>query len=63
MKLKDLERDISLVEKSINQMECINQDVVRMENQVEHVRDDMLKELHNLERNASLSLQEDMAPN
>jgi len=63
LKLKDLERDISLVEKSINQMECINQDVVRMENQVEHVRDDMLKELHNLERNASLSLQEDMAPN
>lgn len=63
MKLKDLERDISLVEESISQMKSINRDVARMESQVVHVRDDMLHELNVMERNANQSLRGNETPN
>ena len=52
MKLRDLEEDIKIMEETVAKMESLNKEVVDMEVQVDHVRHDLVEELHQMEENA-----------
>ena len=49
MKLKDLEKDIELMEQTVKKMESLNKNVQEMDQQVDKVQKDMVQELHTLE--------------
>ena len=50
MKLKDLEKDIALMEQTVKKMESLNRNVQDMDQQVDKVQKDMVQELQSLER-------------
>ena len=52
MKLKDLEKDIAIMEDTLQKMATINKEVEDMENQVDGVRKDLVEELHTMDENA-----------
>ncbi len=52
MKLKDLEKDIKLMEQTVEKMQSLNKNVQKMDNQVDKVHKDLVDELHTLERQA-----------
>jgi len=47
MKLKDLEKDITMMENTVEQMKSLNQGVSELEDQLEVVKQNLEKEIHN----------------
>jgi hypothetical protein len=53
LKLKDLEQDIELLEKSVQKAAALSKEVEQMDNQVEMVRQDLLEELNSMNEKSS----------